>query len=122
MSKLYVALALFVSVFTGGSVFAYTASNTVPTSKAGAGSAAISGYTVSAIRYNLNSSNPTRIDSVAFSLDSTPAAGSTIKVKLEAAGTTWYSCSFAGTSVTCATSSPVSDVASADQLQIVVAQ
>ncbi len=96
---------------------AYAAANTVPASKAGDGSGAISGYTVSAIHYNLNGT-PTTIDSVTFTLNSAPVAGSTIKIKLVAAGSTWYTCTNVTTTVTC---SPIgATVLSADSLEVVV--
>ena len=99
---------------------AFAAANTVPTSKAGDGSGVVSGYTVSAIHYALNATNPTTIDTVTFTLDSAPAAGSTIKIKLVSAGTTWYSCTNTTTAVTCTTTS--APVSTADTLQVVVAQ
>ena len=64
----------------------FAASNTVPASKAGDGSGAISGYTVSAVHYNLNSTDPATIDAVTFALDSVPASGSTIRVKRRGRG------------------------------------
>jgi hypothetical protein len=48
--------------------YAFTASNTVPGSKAGKGEGVISGYTVSNVAYTLATSNPANIDSVAFTL------------------------------------------------------
>jgi hypothetical protein len=96
---------------------AYAAANTVPASKAGDGSGAISGYTVSAIHYVLNST-PTTIDSVTFTLNSAPVAGSTIKIKLVAAGSTWYTCSNVTTAVTCITTG--ASVSTADMLEVVV--
>jgi hypothetical protein len=99
---------------------AYAAANTVPASKAGDGSGAISGYTVSAIHYVLNST-PTTIDSVTFTLNSAPVAGSTIKIKLVAAGSTWYTCTNAGTAVTCNNGSTLgASVSTADSLEVVV--
>lgn len=102
--------------------YAMTASNTVPTSSAGAGSGTISGYTVSAVHYALNSSNPQNIDGVTFTLDSTPPAGSTVKVKLVAAGSTYYSCTNTGADVSCTTTSPQATVSAADQLLVIAAQ
>lgn len=99
---------------------AYAAANTVPASKAGDGSGAISGYTVSAIHYVLNST-PTTIDSVTFTLNSAPVAGSTIRIKLVAAGSTWYTCTNAGTAVTCNNGSTLgASVSTADSLEVVV--
>jgi hypothetical protein len=98
--------------------YAFTASNTVPASKAGDGSGAISGYTVSSVAYTLNATNPSNLDSVGFTLD---AAASVVKIKLVASGSTWYSCTGgAGNTWTCATTGAA--VAPADQLQVVATQ
>ena len=101
----------------------YAAANTVPTSKVGDGAGAISGYAISQIRYGLNSSNPINIDTVSFVLDSAPAAGSTVKVKLVASGSTWYSCTLGtpATNVSCTTTSPQATAATANELRVVVA-
>jgi len=110
-----VAVFAVIAVATLG----FAASNTVPTSKAGDGNNTISGYTVSAVHYNLNASNPQNIDSVSFTLDSAPVAGSTVKVKLVASGSTWYSCTMTGAAATC--TSGGATVATADELSVVVA-
>ena len=103
--------------------YGVTASNTVAASKAGDGNAAISGYDVSSIHYTLRAADPTFIDSVSFTLDSTPVAGSTIKAKLNsAAGSAWYSCTNAAAVATCSTSAGSEAVASANNLQVIVAQ
>ena len=47
--------ALVVAGALAGGTYAFTASNTVPASDAGAGSGTISGYTISSIQYGLNS-------------------------------------------------------------------
>ena len=111
------AVAIFAIIAVASLGFA--AANTVPSSNAGIGSNTISGYTVSAVHYNLNATSPSAIDSVTFTLSSTPAAGSTIKVKLVAAGSTWYTCANVGAAVTCTTTGAT--VLSADQLEVVVA-
>lgn len=80
--------------------YGFTAANVVPTTKAGDGQGTVSGYTVSAVHYNLNSTTPTNVDSITFNLDSTPAAGSTLKVKV---GGNWYTCTNAGATLTCNT-------------------
>ena len=103
-------------------IYASTASNTVPNSKAGEGEGTITGYDVSSVHYELNGSDPSKIDSVTFTLDSVPPAGSTVKVKLQASAATWYSCSADAASVVCATNSPQATVVAADQLTVVVAQ
>ncbi len=67
-----VALAVFAIVAL--SAFGFAAANTVPGSNAGDGSGTISGYTVSAIHYTLDSSSPANFTAVSFTLSA--AAGS----------------------------------------------
>jgi len=100
-------------------VYAYAATNTVPGSTAGAGSGVISGYTVSNVAYTLNTTTPTNLDQVAFTI--APIATSTVKVQLAPAGS-WYSCSNTAGSVTCNTTSPQATAAAATQLTVVAAQ
>lgn len=113
--------AVLLTVAVGGGVYAYTASNTVGASQAGDGSGAITGFVVSSVKYNLNTSNPSNIDSVTFSLDSSPTAGSTLKTQLAPAGS-WYTCTNVSTAVTCAVTSPQATVAAATNLRVVIAQ
>ena len=102
----------------GLSAFAFTASNTVPDTKAGDGTGAVSGYVVSSVHYGLNATDPTKADSLTFTLDSTPIAGSTIKAKV---GANWYTCTNAAAAVSCATTSPQAAVQPITTLQVVVA-
>lgn len=76
---------------------------------------------MSDVHYTLNGSDPTKIDQVSFTLDTAPKAGSTIKIKLESAGSTWYSCTNVSTAVTCTTTSPQATVLPANELRVVVA-
>ena len=72
-----VPLLLIAGVVAGGS-YAFTASNTFTGSTAPAGmgeSSAFSGYTVSSTKWNLQASDPSKIDSVEFNLN--PAATTT---------------------------------------------
>ena len=103
----------------GAGAFAYAATNTVPGSTAGAGSGAISGYTVSNVAYTLNATTPTNLDQVAFTI--APTAAATVKAQLAAAGA-WYTCANAAGSVTCNTTSPQATVAAATQLTVVATQ
>jgi len=98
--------------------YAFTASNTVPATNAGSGSGTISGYTVSGVTYTLNTTTPTNIDQVAFTIS--PTTG-TVKAQLVSGGS-WYSCTNTSGSVTCATTSPQATAASANQLTVVAAQ
>ena len=116
-----VLIAIAVSIVLSIAVYAYTAANTVPASKAGDGAGAISGYTISNIGYNLNGLNPQNIDSVTFNVDTTSAAGSTMEIKLVAAGSDWYSCTNITTALTCITTAPQATVTTADELRVVIA-
>jgi hypothetical protein len=111
----YIA-ALIVAVCVAVGVYAFTASNTVPGSSAGAGSGAISGYTVSNVAYTLGAV-PTNMDAVTFTLDK--AAG-TVKAQVQTGGS-WYSCTNGGSgnNWTCDTTSPQATVQPADQLTVV---
>jgi hypothetical protein len=112
----YIAIFALVLVLAGAT-YAFAAANTVPTSKAGDGSGAISGYQVGNIHYILNAVNPATIDTVTFTLDTAPTVG-TIKIKLN---TIWYSCPISGTtSITCSTIGEL--VSTATNLQVVIAQ
>ena len=62
-----VATALPVVVIAIGiGAYAFTASNTVPNTNVGSGSATVSGYTVTNLHYVLNTTNPLNIDSLTF--------------------------------------------------------
>lgn len=63
--------ALAVAGLIGASGSAFTNTNTVAASSAGAGTTAIDGYTTSDIQYNANPTNPEDLDSVKFTLDKT---------------------------------------------------
>jgi hypothetical protein len=103
----------------GAGVYAYAASNTVPSTTAGAGSGTISGYTVSNVAYGLNATTPTNLDQVTFTI--APTTATTVKAQLASAGT-WYSCTNTAGSVTCNTTSPQATVAAATQLTVVATQ
>ena len=115
--RLLLVAVLAIGVASG--VYAYAATNTVPNSTAGAGSGTISGYTVSNVAYSLNSTTPTNLDQVAFTI--APTTATTLKVQLAAAGS-WYTCTNTAGSVTCNTTSPQATAAAATQLTVVAAQ
>ena len=115
-----ISLVLLVVGGLVAGTYALTAANTVPASKAGDGSGAVSGYVLSSIHYDLNVTTPGNIDQVTFTLDSVPVAGSTITAQLAPAGS-WYSCTNVGTAVTCATTSPQATVLAATSLRVIVA-
>lgn len=119
IGRLSAGLALTAALVAG--TYAYTAANTVPDSKAGDGSGTVTGYVLSSVHYTLNATDPSKVDAVGFTLDSAPAAGSTLKAQLDPAGS-WYTCTNSGTAVTCATTSPQATVLAATQLRVVIAQ
>jgi hypothetical protein len=95
--------------------YAFAAANTVPATKAGDGNGTISGYTVTNVVYNLNTTDPSTIDSIDFDLS---AAAVTAKIKLVAAGSTWYDCvNGSGTSWNCDTTGAA--VSAVDQLRVI---
>lgn len=99
--------------------YAFAASNTVPDTKAGEGSGTVTGYTVTDVVYNLNTTDPSKLDSVAFDLGATALAGQ-VKVQLVATTGTWYGCTLdTGTVWECATTGL--DVSTIDQLRVVAA-
>jgi hypothetical protein len=59
-----IAIGLVALFAVGGAVF--TAANTVPASSAGEGTSTVSGYTISAIAYNLNGTDPSNVDTITF--------------------------------------------------------
>ena len=70
-------------------------------------------------QYLLNSTTPTNLDQVAFSI--TPTTASVVKAQL-ASGGSWYTCTNTTGSVTCNTTSPQATAAAATQLTVVAAQ
>jgi uncharacterized membrane protein len=112
-------IAMVIAIVAGAATYAFTASNTLPAStSAGSGAAAISGYTVSGVAYNLNATTPTNIDSVSFTIN--PGTASTVKAQL-ASGGQWYQCTNTAGSVSCATTSPQATVTTASQLTVIAA-
>ena len=104
------------------SAFGFAAANTVPASQAGDGNGAVSGYTISNVHYTLNAANPRNIDKVTFKLNVAPIAGSTMEVKLVAAGTVWYACTNVTVTLTCDTTvGTQATVLGSDDLRVVVA-
>jgi hypothetical protein len=108
-------LALAIGLVVG--TYAFTAANTVPPTKAGDGSGAITGYTVSNVHYTLSGTDFSNIDTVAFTVDTAPPSGSTMKAQLVSGGS-WYSCTNSTTTVTCTTTGAT--VVPANMLHIVI--
>src|SRR5215218_3793842 len=74
--------------------YGFAAANTVPASGAGDGAGAITGYTISAVKYTLNATTPANIDSVSFTVTPGGAAGAptTVKAKLVSSSGTYSAC------------------------------
>ena len=113
-SRILGILVVAAALATG--VYAFTATNTVPNSNAGAGSGTISGYTVSGVAYQLNATTPSDIDSMTFTLN---ASATTAKAKIVSGSTTYTDCSIAGgVNVTCDFSPDIA-ITTADQLSVI---
>ncbi|MGC1376050.1 MAG: hypothetical protein WA821_07510 [Anaerolineales bacterium] len=111
---LFVAL-IVVSIASITYVFA--AGNTNPPAAGGDGGSAISGYAITNVAYHVNESDPTRLDSVSFTLD---ASAGMVRIKLVEAGSTWYHCNVvSGNDWSCDT--PGAEIASVDQLRVFAA-
>lgn len=111
--------AVLFAVLIGAATFAAAASNTVPTSRAGDGNGAISGYTVSNVAYALSASTPSEIDLWTFDLN---AAASVVRSKVVASSSTYVSCTnTGGTSWQC---DPAANptVLAANQLDVIAVQ
>jgi hypothetical protein len=123
-----IVAAVVVALAIGGGAYAFTASNTVPASNAGAGSGAVSGYTVTNLHYALDATTPANIDSLTFTISPTvPNTGSgkvVISAALSTGGPTNYTCSTdtTGATVTCATTSPQLTAALLTGVTVVAAQ
>jgi hypothetical protein len=120
--------AVVASAAIGGGVYAFTASNTVPSTTAGAGSGAVSGYTVTNLHYALNATTPGNVDSLTFTISPTVPSTSSGKVVIQTAltagGPTNYTCTTdtTGATVTCATTSPQLTAATLTGVTVVAAQ
>jgi len=83
---------------------------------AGEGAAAISGYTISQVRYTPDASDPRKLASVSFAID--PAQARTVNVRLSA-GDDWHSCSVASGQVDCQLSASEPTIASLTALDVI---
>lgn len=113
MSRITVVLvATGVALAVGGGAYAFTAGNTVPNANVGAGTGAVSGFVISNMHYGLDSTTPTNIDSLTFTISPAIPSTSSGKVVISAAltsgGPNSYTCTTdtGGTNVTCSTTSP----------------
>jgi len=117
MVRSFIILVVALGLTT--TAFALAAGNTVDTSKAGDGDAAISGYTVTGITYNLNNAD---IDSVVFTLD---AAATNVAASVsDSTGTETYAttCTTGGSNQWTCTFPAGTTVADAFFLRVIAAQ
>jgi hypothetical protein len=125
-SRLLVTIVAAAAV--AGGAYAFTAANTVPASKAGAGSGAVSGYTITNLHYNLNAAAPGNIDSLTFTISPVVPSTSTGKVIVQATlssgGPFTYTCATdtTGATATCATSSPSLTISLLNGITVVAAE
>ena len=123
-----IILSVVVALAIAGGAYAFTASNTVPATTAGAGSGVVSGYAVTSLHYSLNTATPTNIDSLTFVIaPAVPSAGTgkvIISAALSVGGPTKYTCTTdpAGVNVTCATTSPQLTAALVTAITVIAAQ
>jgi len=113
------ALVLVLSAVAYG----FAAANNVDPSSAGDGQAAISGYTVTNIRYTLDPANPVNLSAVSFTVTPATAAQkpTSVYVKLVDTGTTYTSCTNpSGDNWTCSVTGVTA--AQANQLRVIAAQ
>jgi hypothetical protein len=116
-SKMFIAV-LMVLVFVT-TAFAFAATNTVVDTYAGEGAGTVSGYDVTSVKYNLNATTASNIDSVTFTLDN-PATTVSIRLDKTTPGAPFYSCSVSGVNVTCLTAGAT--VASSDELRVIASE
>lgn len=118
LKNLKVLFVVFTIIAISIAAYAFAASNTVPATKAGDGTGAVTGYTVTSVVYVLNATDPNTLDSVSFDLGAAAATGK-VKAQLVSSGT-WYTCTLdTGTVWECDTTGLA--VSSIDQLRVVAA-
>jgi hypothetical protein len=101
--------------------YGFAATNTVADSSAGDGAGDVSGYDVSSIHYELDTSDPTDIDAVEFTLTGTTAP-QTVYIQLDSYSG-WFTCTMSGSDATCDTSGQTVPVGSTfTELRVVAAQ
>jgi len=112
IARVKLLVAIVAAMAVAGGAYAFTASNTVPSSTAGAGSGTVSGFTVTNLHYSLNATTPLNIDSLTFTVSPViPNTGSgkvIVQAILTTGGPNTYTCTTdaTGATVTCPTASP----------------
>ena len=123
-------VGLIVGLLAAGT-YAFTNTNTVPASRAGQGTNTITGFTVTNVDYNESLTNPHKLASVEFDLDT---AADVVKISVDdsadnattgATTQTWYSCTGVLTHYTCdtgATDLLRPEMSAIDELDVVAYQ
>src|SRR5690242_828895 len=115
MRILQVLLTVFVITLIASTTYAFAAENSALPSTAGEGASTVSGYNVTNVAYSLNAGDPTRVDTVSFTLS---ANAGIVRIKLNDSGSTWYNCTvLSGNNWACNTAGAT--VASIGQLRVV---
>lgn len=127
------AVIAAIAVFAVGGA-AFTAANTVPTTSAGDGAGAVSGYTITSIVYVLNGTTPSDIDTITLTAtadnSNTNNPGSMF-IRPDSTGSEYYTCTRVGGTApahdlscdvtpTNATSNVQLTVLAVDSLQVIV--
>lgn len=115
-------VSLAVLLILSSVAYGFAAANIVPASGAGDGAGAITGYTISNVKYALNATTPANIDSVSFTITPGGSAGAptTVKAKLVSSSSTYSTCSLSATTWTCNFTGITATAA--DELRVIAAQ
>jgi hypothetical protein len=91
-----VMLVALVVLVLAGSAYAFAAANTIADSAAGYKDAAVSGYAVTGVVYDLDATDPTTVDAIKFSISPTTGdvVAAIVKIQTVDAGT-WKDCTLA---------------------------
>jgi hypothetical protein len=112
-------MVLFIALILTVATYAFAAANTFTgTNNAGDGANVTSGYTISGVVYTLDTIDPSKIKTVAFTI--APTAATSVQIQLITAGT-WYPCVNTTGSVSCNIAGAVTATA-ANTLRVVAAQ
>ena len=111
---LQVSLIAFVVIMVVSTTYAFAAGNTVLPATGGDGASDVSGYTITNVSYSLDATDPTKLDGISFTLNTSARS---VRAKLSAAGSTWYTCNpLSGNDWSCNT--PGATTISIDQLRV----
>jgi hypothetical protein len=120
-----VMLIVLVVLVIAGGAYGFAAANTVAPSAGGYSANVVSGYTVTDIKYDLNATDPTKVDKILF--DVSPTSGTVVAaiVKVQTAtGGNWTDCTLVAgeaplVAATCTFADPILTFANVTALNIV---